>query len=360
MICLPRRRALVAGGAALMGGGWAHGNNSAVIQTIITGATINGVTQAPAQLPDLITATPSGGTLLLPSGHFGGAGLCRSSPSACDVPMTIGGQGMGVTILDATGLTVLNGGDKAIFVPNTAPSGSTPQVTIQNLSLVGASDGGGGAGIRDGGDNCGFIANNVEIYNSYDGILTFMSIVQLTGCNIHDNGGSDGFSHELYCGNGDSAAGTSVTATNCTFTSNTTSTHAFKSRFASTTISGCTLYQNPDNGDVGGSVIDIPQGGAASISGTHIVGRSSAVYYFIGYGFENSNSIAYGNTLTLTNVHLTGGNLPGWGGGYIAAGSFVSGQAHLVINPGCVYDGTQAPNLTGWASVTGSFSPSGM
>ena len=53
----------------------------------VSGATINGTVAAPATLAALVTATPSGGTLVLPSGTIVG------TATDVTVPMTIMGQG---------------------------------------------------------------------------------------------------------------------------------------------------------------------------------------------------------------------------------------------------------------------------
>ena len=122
----------------------------------IAGASINGVPHAPDTLANLIAATPSGGTLVLPAGTWSGTAPIGT---AC----TIKGAGMGQTIIDATGVSLTRG--KGIFVPMVAG------VAFADMTLKGAAVSDlNGAGIREDRPGLGWTATNVEFTGNQDGI----------------------------------------------------------------------------------------------------------------------------------------------------------------------------------------------
>jgi len=301
----------------------------------ISGALINGAAQAPATLASLVAATPSGGTLALPAGNFIGT-------TSIPVPMTIAGAGMGKTIINATNLEPTY--DKAVFVPLAAG------ITVENMSIENAQIstdlGNNAAAVRDNGPGIGFSVVNVEISGCQDGLLTFPSNINVTGCNFHDNGAGDAHTHEMYFG-GDT--GNVVTLLNTNSKCGAGSTHALKSRAGTTNVTGGTFIGNGDTtGNIGGSVIDIPDGGLASISGSTLVTTAgSANHGFITFAVESNANAAIGDTLTLDNVVFTDNTGTG---GIIQSGL---STATLVLS-GCTYTRATAPTIVGWGTVTGA------
>lgn len=332
---LRRRKLLGVSLAALAASAWTHGSSS-----LITGATINAVLQAPATLATLVAATPAAGTLALPSGTFSGAGTTASMT----VQMTITGAGMGLTVLDCTGITPAQ--SKALLVAQ-APGAIISGMTIKGAAI--AAPDGNAAGVRDSGTGDNFTLTNVEITGCQDGILSSSSVT-MTGCNIHGNGNGNpgnGLTHEIYI----TVGATTASLTNQTATCSLLSCHALKSRAPTTTISGGTFTGNSDNGAVGGSVIDIPDGGAVNITGTALVTSGVTNNRFLSYGAESSTNSGTGTTVTLTSVHVTDNTGTG---GVFENLTFIP-SATLAIGTGCVYDGTRAPTFIGWGTVTGSF-----
>ena len=336
-----RRMALLGSLSALVAAygiprrGWA--------QPAITGATISGRAHAPDTLKNLIAATPSGGTLVLPAGTWSGT---ASISTAC----TIKGAGKGQTIIDATGVSLTRG--KGIFVPMVAG------VAFTDMTLKGAAVSDlNGAGIREDGPGLGWTATNVEITGNQDGVLTFASNITLTNCSFHNNGAHDARSHEMYFGG---SPATKVTLNNVTSLAGTGATHALKSRAGNTRVVGGSYVGNPGGGpdDVTGSVLNFPDCGEVTLSGatlTVAAKGSAANIVFVTYGTESANNAAAGSTVTLTDVHLV--DRSGTGGLLLNGGALPS--ARLIIGPGCVYDGRKPPQFQGWASVSGSFTASG-
>ena len=308
----------------------------------IAGATINGVTHAPDTLANLIAATPSGGTLVLPAGTWSGTAPIGT---AC----TIKGAGMGQTIIDATGVSLTRG--KGIFVPMVAG------VAFANMTLKGAAVSDlNGAGIREDRPGLGWTATNVAFTGNQDGTLTFASNITLNTCSFHDNGAHDAHSHEMYFGG---SPDTTVTLNNVTSACGRGSTHALKSRAGTTQVVGGSYTGNPEAeaNAVTGSVLNFPDCGVVTVTGAILTVASKGSepnFVFISYGTESANNAAAGNTVTLANVHLVDRS---GSGGLILNGSALP-SARLVIGPGCVYDGTKPPQFQGWASVRGSFTAS--
>ena len=302
-------------------------------QTIVTGALINGASVAPATLADLVAATPKGGVLKLPAGRFVG-----TSPVGA---ITIEGQAGGGTVIDASGLRVAFG--KGIFCPT--ESGFVGRW----LKLTGASGpDGNAAGVRQNGDGIDFTMEDCEVTSCQDGLLTFSGHVVLNRCNFHDNGNSDGLSHEVYFG----GANGLIEATDCTFTCGTKSSHAFKSRFPRNILRNCAFAGNGDDGRVGGSVIDFPDGGVAEIHASSVaMGAGAGNRQIIGFGLESQRNAAVGMSLLLDSVALDSKGSEG--GGYVQA----NGAGDLTLNA-TTYTGATAPQVMRWATVTGEMTPS--
>jgi hypothetical protein len=318
--------------------------SSGATPTNITGAAINGTPAATGPLDKLVAATPARGTLVLPAGTIlGTSGVLNA--------VTITGAGAGKTVLSCAGLEPT--ADKAILVPHVGG------VAVSGLTLSGAQIsadlGNNAAGIRDSGTpGASYAVTNVEITGNQNGILTDAGNWTLTNCAVHGNGGGDGLTHELYFG--DDNASNAVKLTNCTVTQGLKSTHAVKSRAATTNIIGGTYISggNPDD-SISGTLLDFPNGGIVDISGARLVLKAgSAVVGFLGYAMEGTGATnhAIGTTVTLTNcvfVDQTGS------GGFISNGTTVP-DARLVLS-GCTHTGSVAPKITGFASVAGAINP---
>ncbi len=302
----------------------------------VTGATINGVVQTAAPLSTLIAATPTGGTLVLPAGTINGT---STIPNAC----TINGAGMGNTIIDCTGISPTY--SKAVLVP------LVPGVTISNVTIKGANIstalGNNAAGVRESGVGDPFTLTNVELTGNQDGILTFADNITLTGGSTHNNGAGDGYTHEMYI-NGDTT--NTATLTNWNSTCGLLSTHALKTRAGTTIVSGGTFTGSPDTtGAVGGSVIDVPDAGLFTATGTtFVIASGAANLLFLGYGMESTKNAAIGITVTFNNCVFTDNTGKG---GYIQNGTY-NPTATIVFN-NCTYTGTVAPTVSGFGTVTG-------
>lgn len=308
--------------------------------TRIVGARINGNPTGTGTLDQLLAVTPARATLALPAGTILGT-------AALDKPITLTGAGAGKTVLTCAGLEPT--ADKAILVPHTGG------MAISGLTLRGAEisadAGNNAAGVRDSGaPGAAYTLTDVEITGNQDGILTNGGSWSLTNCTVHDNGGADGLTHELYFN--DDNGSNRITLAHCTVTQGMRSTHAVKSRAGYTEITGGTFTSagNPDD-SICGTLLDFPNGGAVSISGARLVLRAgSVVTGFLGYAMERTGATnrAAGITVTLTNcvfVDQTGT------GGFIANGTAVP-DARLVLS-GCTYVGGTPPRITGFGTVTG-------
>jgi hypothetical protein len=298
---------------------------------------------APDTLANLIAATPSGGTLVLPAGTW-------SDTAPIGTACTIRGAGKGLTIIDATGVSLTQG--KGIFVPMVAG------VAFVDMTLKGAAVSDlNGAGIRENGPGLGWTATNVEFTGNQDGVLTFASNITLNNCTFHNNGAHDGSSHEMYF-NGSST--TKVTLNSVTSVAGVGSTHALKSRAGATRVIGGNYIGNPGGGanDVTGSVLNFPDCGEVTLADAILTVASQGSdpnTVFITYGTESANNSAAGSTVMLTNVHLV--DRSGTGGVILNGRALPS--ARLIIGPGCVYDGRRPPKFQGWSAVNGAFTASG-
>lgn len=305
--------------------------------TTISGATIGGTAHSAATLATLVAATPTGGTLALPAGTFVGT---STLPNAC----TVTGAGMGKTVIDGTGITPAY--SKALLVPLVAGA-TIKNLTLQNASIV-ASQGNNAAGVRDNGAGIGFALDTVEVTACQDGLLTFASNITLSNGHTHDNGAGDGLTHEIYLG-GDTT--NTCTLTDWTSTCGPKSTHALKTRAGTTNVSGGTFTGSPDTtGNVGSSVIDVPDGGNFTATGTtFVLAAGAANHNFLTYGEESATNASTGSTVTLTNCVFTDNTGTG---GIISNGTYIP-AAKLMLS-GCTYTGAAPPSITGFASVTGT------
>ena len=306
--------------------------------TLVSGATINGAAHAAATLQDLVSAIPAGGSLVLPAGTVVGT---AHVPVAC----TISGAGQGKTIIDATGVKPVYG--KGVIVPDVAG------VVISGITVKGASIstamGENAAGARDGATGVGLTLAGMEITGCQDGVLTFASNIALKNGTTHDNGAGNALTHEIYIGGpGKNAATFTDWVSKC----GALSTHALKSRAGTTVVDGGSYTGSADPvGKIGGSVVNIANGGVVQISNTTItVSAGAANRVFLDYGLEGAENSVVGDTVTLTNVHFVDDTGQG---GIIACGATNYPNATLVLS-GCTYTGTVAPSLTGWKTVSGA------
>jgi len=355
--------------AALLGGqlvGYLNGNNDWVFGTPVLTAPVSGGTStgtaatlpaAPPAAPSLtsppapstatgtlaltgIATMAAGSTIELPAGTV-------TATATLPVAGTINGAGMGKTIIDGTGPLTLSYG-KALLVP-LVPGTVIANVTLQNAAC---SDN-NGAGVRDAGDGMGGALYQVEITGCQDGMLTFASDWNLVNCSVHGNGFGDGLSHELYFSRGASTVqNNTVALTNTNATCGPKSTHALKSRAGTTIVTGGVLTGSADpTGNIGGSVIDIPDCGIAVFSGTTAtLAAGTANTVFVSYGSETGLNLPIGKSLTLLN--FVANDLNGKGGSFEAGPQAIGATLTLA---GCTYTGPVAPTFTGWASVIGAF-----
>jgi hypothetical protein len=273
----------------------------------------------------------AGDTVEIFPGTYGGAWFW--SPD-----ITIVGMGPGVIITGAPtqgkGLLVLSG----------------KNVTVQNITFMNAEDGNGnGAGIWFGGTNLTVL--NDTFINNQDGILTTpnkASTITVKNCTFDGNGstagGSKGAAHAIYAG---SAALLDVE--DSTFT-NTKEGHDIKSRANNTIIKNNSITDGPTG--TSSYLIDIPNGGAATITGNTLEkGPLSSNYsYAITVGEEGATNPA-GAVLIADNTfvnddstktvfaHNQSGNPD-----FTVANNTISGlKTTILTGQGTVIDPTAAP-----------------
>jgi hypothetical protein len=294
-------------------------------------ALVDGVSKTDT-LQNLVTATTK--TLVLPAGTFAGS---ASIPAA----ISITGAGSGKTIIDGSDVPLARGG-KGVLVP------LVKGVSFQGLTIIGQSSVSASGGIREDAPGCDWTATDIEVHGAADGIgPTFASNIAINGANIHDNGAGDGLSHEMYFGGNTNT----VALTNVSGKCGTKSTHALKTRAGTTNVTGGTFTGSADStGGIGGSVVDVPDMGAFTMSGATLVTSAGAANtLFFGYGLESNKNAALGSTATLTNMAFmdntgTGGILQGNAG------------TKLVLS-GCTYTSATPPTIKGFDSVTGTITP---
>lgn len=176
-------------------------------------------------------------------------------------------------------------------------------LTVNGLTFTGAqiadSLGGNGAGIRDQNTAAAtLIVQNSVFTGNQEGILTGNDAdetITVVNSNFVNNGNPDAgyFQHGLYV----NYAGT-LTVSNSLFCGQLIG-HDIKSRAAVTTVENNRLYDGAGNAGLGcdpGSTslaVDVPNGGAATVSGNQIIqGGATQNYKMVDYGEEG---LIYGN-----------------------------------------------------------------
>jgi len=188
-------------------------------------------------------------------------------------------------------------------------------LTVNGLTFTGASIanalGGNGAGIRDQNANSAakLVVQNSAFTNNQEGILTGANsdqVITVINSSFVNNGNPDinYFQHGLYVG-----AVYSLTVSNSLFCGQLIG-HDIKSRAQVTMVENNQLYDGEGNSALGcaaGSTsfaVDVPNGGAATISGNQIVqGAATQNYKMVAYGeegltYSNNNLLVTGNSFT--------------------------------------------------------------
>jgi hypothetical protein len=338
--------------------------------TTVSGATIGGAAAGALTLAALVTATPSGGKLVLPSGTIVGT-------TDVTVPMTIMGQGpqlmapgqtqlAGATIIscDVAGVMLEPANDKGVL--QLACGG----IILQALTISGAVDtdnaGANAAGIRSSGPaDLGFTLNNVEILDCQDGILTDSStatapaVWTLNNCFVHDCGDGAatgdtatsgiGFTHAVYFGG--LPTDTAIIAASY-IVGGTHTGHAVRCHAGHFTGDGSVFEGSLDTtGASAGSVMDFPDGGLVSLKGATIVlPGADANTIILQFGEGTAANAAIGEAVDMTNAIIQN---PGAAGTLIAYPGNMP-NAELILT-GATYTGPTPPTLTGWKTVTGAF-----
>lgn len=226
-------------------------------------------------------------------------------------------------------------------------------LTIVGLTFQGAhianSLGGNGAGIRDQNTSnpASLIVRNSTFIGNQEGILTGANSAQtisIVNSRFINNGNPNQsyWQHAIYIG----AAG-SLTVSNSVFCGQLIG-HDIKSRAAMTSVYNNQLYDGVADSAVGcnaGSTsyaIDVPNGGAATISGNQITqGSATQNTTMVAYGEEGlttSNNSLYlsGNDFTSTGVsNAIGVNDPNCVPAEVTADNIFSGVATPVSPPQC-------------------------
>ncbi len=226
----------------------------------------------------------NGDTVEIFPGTYGGAWFW--SPN-----ITIVGMGSGV-VISTKDLTQ----GKGLFVL------SGQNVTVNNITFRGATNyDGNGAGINFTGTNLTVL--NSTFLNNQDGILTApnkASTITVKNSVFNGNGsnaGAHGAAHAIYAG-----AAALLDVENSTFT-NTQQGHDIKSRADNTVIKNNSITDGPTG--TSSYLIDIPNGGAATITGNYLEkGPLSANYnYAITIGEEGVKNPA-GPVLIANNTFV--------------------------------------------------------
>jgi hypothetical protein len=327
--------------------------NSSHAQTLVIGPwQTPAVPVAPVAVDTAMGAslTPSGGVASPVSGILSAlaamllAGSILSIPAGAyvgtttvGVVSTIDGAGMGKTIFNLTGHALSQ--NKSAFLSLVGGA------TYSNMSVTGCvladALGANGAAFRDESNNEGFNLLNIEAYGNDNGILTFGSDINLTGCNFHGNGSTEpsgiGHTHNKYVGGN----GSVITNPDGTVTITPSTNHlTMKSCIGSAANGGHDTksragYTNilNDNSTTGGNGrnLDVPDGGVVSVSGgTWTIPAGSANLVWFGHSTESKNNAATGKSITFTNhafVNLTG--QPGY---------MVFGDSTVIVNfVGCTW-----------------------
>lgn len=215
----------------------------------------------------------SGDVVEIFPGTYGGAWFWSSN-------ITIVGMGPGVVI---AGPQLTQG--KGLFVL------SGTNVTVKNITFKDATNyDGNGAGINFTGTNLTVLDST--FINNQDGILTAPnknSTITVKNSTFDGNGstaGAHGAAHAIYAG-----AAALLDVENSTFT-NTQQGHSIKSRANNTIIKNNSITDGPNG--TSSYLIDIPNGGAATITGNYLEKgpRSSNYSYAITMGEEGATNPA--------------------------------------------------------------------
>jgi hypothetical protein len=192
-------------------------------------------------------------------------------------------------------------------------------LTVNGLTFTGAhisnALGGNGAGIRDQntGPGAHLMVQNSTFSGNQEGILTGDDpdeVITIINSRFVNNGNPNiaYFQHALYVN-----SAYSLTITDSLFCGQLIG-HDIKSRAQITMVENNQLYDGAANSDLncraGSSslAIDVPNGGAASISGNQIIqGSTSQNYKMVDYGEEgllytNNNLLVSGNNFTSTGT----------------------------------------------------------
>ena len=239
------------------------------------------------------------------------------------------------TTIDVTGMTISN--QKGIF-------DAQEDLELSNLTMQGAKvPDKNGTAVR-GTNNVSIKMTGCEVFDCEMGILTGSGgTVELINCDFHDNGASDGQSHEIYVGPADE-----LIVEDSQFIAGPKSCRPFKSRAKQTTVLGSYMKGSPSRDTrVVGSVVDICEGGEVLIEDSTIESiQGTPITSLFGYAYENTNAGV--GTVTLRNVKVIDGR--GNGGSIDSRNS----GARLVLE-NCTYTADNAPSLNGWGNVTGQF-----
>ena len=333
----------------------------AATKTQITGAmiappgSINGTVQPVNTLQNLINAVQAGGTLLLPAGVINDTATVPVAMTISGVPLAgaLGpGQPSPTTILDGTGVAPAY--SKGALVP--LVSG----VVIKNLLIrnysISATLGLNAAGVRNGGTGVDVTLETCEITGCQNGILTGGGSWTKTGCYTHDNGAgpappAPANTHEHYF-NPDVATDNTITLNQEIAACGVLSTHALKTRACVTIANGGSFTGNPDPNPAeltAGSVVDIPNGGDFTATGTtFVIPAGAAIVDFLDYGMEQVTPNP-GEAISLQKCVFIGNGKAG----KITNGPLVPNATIDVT--GSTYLGAAGPPvISGFASVTGT------
>jgi len=239
---------------------------------------------------DQANNSPGSVIYLAPGTYTGGALplITASMTLQSDPSMT------GDVILDTT-----PSNQKGILtVPDTV---TNVNLTVQGLifenAAISSGAGGNAAGIRDQSQgNATLTVSDSTFRNNQNGILTghggsnaeLLSVL-ISNSQFINNGAPGGFEHGIYI------FGSSLNVSNSMFCG-TVDGHDIKSRAATTTVTGSTLYDgaaNPNNAacNVGSTsyAVDLPNGGQATLTGdTFVQGPATQNSAIVSYGEEGN------------------------------------------------------------------------
>jgi len=275
-----------------------------------------------ATLQELVN---NGGAVILPKDNYN---------EVCSItkPTQVTGK---PTTIDVTGMTISN--QKGIF-------DAQESLELDGLVMKGAKvPDKNGTAVR-GSNNVSIKLTNCEIFDCEMGILTGTGgKVELSDCNIYDNGASDGQSHEIYVGPADE-----LVVDSCILVAGNKSCRPLKSRAKQTTVLDTHMKGSPSRDTrIVGSVVDICEGGEVLIENSIIESiPGTPITALLSYAFENTNAGV--GTVILCNVKVIDGR--GNGGSIESRNS----GARLVLE-NCTHTANNPPALNGWGNVSGQF-----